>query len=827
MRAPTVGRKLYSALMFVLVSVLGGVLVAGLAVPTAGVSAELAKVSANALQALPKDIETPPPAEGSTVLMADGSVLTNFFDENRAYVPLSEISDTMKQAQMAVEDQRFYQHGALDMRGTLRALVQTSSGNVQGGSTLSQQYVKLALLDKAVADNDEEAKAAAYDRTFSRKLLELRYAIALEEKLSKDEILERYLNLSYYGAGAYGVEAAAKRYFNTTAKELNLPQAAMLAGLVRNPATSDPIRYEKIALERRNNVLDVMLSQSGTPEVWHFIPPVTKAQVEAAKEEGFDQGLVTQTPHGCVASEFQNLCNTVEKILLTMPSLGPDTATRNRMIKRGGLIIQTEIDGRTQRAAQTAVSEYVYPTDPVIGLMVMIEPGTGLIKGMAQSRPNIGTDPGETYLNYTMEKDIGGAGGFFGGSTYKMFVLAAAIAKGYPTSRSYDAPKVKDWNGEQFRSCDGPFTLDEKKGKWEVTNAGGAGEFDMYSGTKQSVNNYFVALEQDVGICDAARMAETLGLKMQGTTPEKASWNPSFTLGTAESSPISLANAYATLAARGMRCDPILLKSVTSKAGKEYEVPQANCEQVIPQEVADRINDVMKGPFNGGTASRSNISGYDLAGKTGTDGRNTKAIWLVGYTPNLAGAAMIGIDREHERYQGIKDEDRRLQGAPVRDGKARISGSSGREAGQGIWLPAMRAALDGMPRDRFVKPKAYTPPTISIPSCSGMGLNACRATLQEAGFGTSIVRIQNARAAGTFLGTNPRGSAPQYSTIKLLVSAGPPKPPPPKPKPEPAPTSAPPSTEPPKEEPPKQEPPPEEPPKEKPPGTDPPGRGRG
>ncbi len=791
MRAPTVGRKLYSTVMFVLVSVLGGVLVAGLAVPTAGVGAELAKVGATALQSLPREIETPPPAEGSTVLMADGSVLTNFFDENRAYVPLAEISDTMKQAQMAVEDQRFYLHGALDMRGTLRALVRTSSGNTQGGSTLTQQYVKLALIDKALADDDKEALAAAYDRTFSRKLLELRYAIALEDKLSKDEILERYLNLSYYGSGAYGVEAAAKRYFGITAKELNLEQSAMLAGLVRNPATSDPIAYEKIAIERRNNVLDVMLGQAGTKDVWHFIPPVTKAQVDEAKATGFDRSRVTETPHGCKAAEFQNLCVVVENILLTMPSLGPDKTTRARSIKRGGLTIQTEIDPRTQRAAQEAVSNYIYPTDPVIGLMVMIQPGTGLIKGLAQSRPNIGTAPGETYLNYGMEKEIGGSAGFFGGSTYKMFVLAAAINKGFPTSRTYDAPKVRNWHGETFRSCDGPFNLKGKNNKWEVNNAGGGGEFDLYSGTKSSVNNFFVALEQDVGICDSVKMAETLGLKIQGKTVERTSYEPSFTLGTAESSPISLANAYATVAARGLRCDPIMLKSVINKTGKSFEVPQANCQQVIPPEVADRINDVMRGPFNGGTASSSNLRGYNLAGKTGTDGRNTKAIWLVGYTPNLAGAAMIGIDRDHERYKNIHEEDRRIQGVRVRDGKVALRGSSGGEAGYGIWRPAMQVALEGMPRDNFVKPTAYTPPTVDVPSCSGMGLNECRSVLQEAGFGTTISRVENARPAGTFLGLNPRGRAPQFSTIRLMVSSGPaPKP---EPKPEPSPTSAPPS----------------------------------
>ncbi|TBT88581.1 penicillin-binding protein [Propioniciclava sinopodophylli] len=803
MRAPTVGRKLYSALMFVLVSVLGGVLVAGLAVPTAGIGAELAKVSAVALQAIPKDIETPPPAEGSTVLMADGTVLTNFFDENRAYVPLSEISPAMKQAQLAVEDQRFYAHGALDFRGTLRALVRTSSGNTQGGSTLTQQYVKLALIDKAVNDNDKDALAAAYDRNFSRKLLELRYAIALEERLSKDEILERYLNLSYYGAGAYGVEAAAKRYFNVSAKELTLPQAAMLAGLVRNPATTDPIRYEKIALERRNNVLDVMLSQAGTPDVWHFMEPVTKAQVAEAKAIGFDRSLVTDTPHGCVSSEFQNLCSVVESILLTMPSLGPDVESRRKAVYRGGLTIQTEIDPRTQRAAQKAVSDYVYPTDPVVGLMVMIEPGTGLIKGMAQSRPNIGNNPGETYLNYAMEKSIGGTNGFFGGSTYKVFTLAAAIAKGFPTDRTYDAPKTKNWYGETFRNCDGPFQqlgLQAGKKQWVVNNAGSGGEFDMYSGTKSSVNNFFVALLQDVGVCEAVQMAETLGLKLQGKTLEQAASTPAFTLGTAESSPISLANAYATLAARGMRCDPILLKSVVNKAGKSFEVPPANCQQVIPQEVADRVNDVMRGPFNGGTASTSRISGYNLAGKTGTDGSDTKAIWLVGYTPNLAGAAMIGVDRDHERFKGMKYESLRLQNLPIRDGKYRLRGSSGREAGRGIWYPAMSAALEGMERLDFVKPTKVEQPIVDVPSCSGKGLNECRQTLQQAGFGTAITRVENARPAGTFLGIRPSGRAERFSTIRLLVSSGPaPKP---EPKPEPKPSSAPPTSAPPAQAPP-------------------------
>ncbi|WP_232549090.1 transglycosylase domain-containing protein [Propioniciclava soli] len=802
MGEPSLGRKLYSSLMFLAVSVLGGVLVAGLAVPTAGVASEVSKLGAAALDSIPAEVETPPPAEGSRVLMADGSLLTNFFEEYRVYVPLDEISPTMRQAQISIEDQRFYEHGALDLRGTLRALVRTTSGNTQGGSTLTQQYVKLALIDKAVADNDEDALSAARDRTFARKVLELRYAIALEQKLSKDEILERYLNLSYYGAGAYGVEAAARRYFGTTAKDLTLSQSAMLAGLVRNPATTDPISNEKIALERRNNVLDVM----------QFQGVISPEDGEAAKAEGFDRALVTETPHGCNAARYQQLCDIVYRTLLQMDSLGPDSDSRKRFLKRGGLTIQTEIDPRTQDAAQAAVSNYIYPTDPVLGVIATIEPGTGLIKAIAQSRPERGEGPGQTYWNYAMEPSLGGAEGYFGGSTFKMFVVAAAIEKGMPTGRTYQVERSQDWSGETFRTCDGTVTAKD----WEVNGVGGS--FDLYSGTTNSVNNFFVALEQDVGLCDVAKMAEKLGLKLSGnqrfgisdaenTGPGVINiQNPSLTLGTAEVSPISLANAYATIAARGTRCNPIIIQSVTGPDGKTYDVPSADCQQVMAPEVADRITDVMRGPFRSGTARAANIPGYSIAGKTGTD-TNAPTIWTLGYTPQLATAAMITVDKRAERFVGRREPS--LEGAPIQNGRIRLRGSSGGEAGAHLWKPAMEVALEGYERGEFVAPTRYTPPEIDVPSCSGLGVNACRARLQEAGFGTRISRVESDRPSGTFLGISPRGTAPQWSTITLRVSSGPA----PAPAPAPAATSAPPA------EPPAAEPAPAQPPGDQPPAA--------
>ncbi len=767
MTAPSLGQKLYSLLMFFVVSALGGLLTAGLVVPTAGVASEVTRQAARAVQQIPAEFETPPVAEGSKVLMADGSELTNFYEENRVNVTLDQVSPIMQQAQVAVEDQRFFEHGALDLRGTLRALVRTSSGNTQGGSTLTQQYVKLVLLNKAVADGDKEALAAAQNRTFARKILELRYAIALEQKVSKKDILAAYLNLAYYGDRSYGVQSAARHYFNVDAKDLNLPQAAMLAGLVRNPATTDPVKHEKLAIERRNNVLDVLVKEG----------IVTVEEATAAKKVPFDRSQVQNTKHGCLVSRYPHLCSIVELTLTRMtPSLGPDEDSRRNLLNRGGLLIQTEIDPRFQDAAQTAVSNYIAPTDQVIGAMVMIQPGTGLIKAAAQSRPEIGTGPGQTYYNYTMDAVRGGAEGVRGGSTFKAFTITAAINKGIPTSRTYESPASIQFQGQRFRTCNGSVTV---RSPWEV-NTRPPGTFDMYDGARYSSNTFFVQLEQDTGLCEVTTMAERLGLKMANGRSIVKEFNeiPSFTLGAVDISPVSLVNAYATLAARGLRCDPIILKSAVSAAGKNYEVPSANCEQVIPQRVADAAVDVLKMPFSsGGTAAPANIPGYDIAGKTGTDNK-APTIWTVGVTPQLAGGAMITVDKRAPRYIHVRNENRTLQGAPRLGGKATLAASSGREAGGGIWRPAMEVALPLLPKGNFIAPAAQElGPMTPIPNCNALSFNDCKNALQNAGFGALVVRQPSDKPIGTLLGYSPRGQAPLYSNVKVFVSSGPPLPP--------------------------------------------------
>ena len=239
--------------VMVVVSAVLGVLVAGLAIPFAGVLGIGARGLADTMDELPAELETEQLAQRTTILGVDGNVLATLYDQNRVEVPLTQVSRTMVKAIVAVEDARFYQHGALDIRGTIRAFITNqASGSVQGGSSITQQLVKQTLLYQATSD---EERAAATDDTYARKLKELRYAVALEQNHTKDWILERYLNTVYFGDGAYGIQSAAKHFFNTNASKLNVLQSATLAGLVRNPEGYDPTDNPERAVSRRNIVL--------------------------------------------------------------------------------------------------------------------------------------------------------------------------------------------------------------------------------------------------------------------------------------------------------------------------------------------------------------------------------------------------------------------------------------------------------------------------------------------------------------------------------------------------------------------------------------------
>lgn len=769
------GKRLYSLVMFLVVSVLGGLLVAGLTVPAAGMAAELGKSTASTMDALPAELSTPPQAQRSRVLLSDGSTLVNFYDENRQYVTLDKIAPIMQKAQIAIEDHRFYEHGAMDLQGTMRALVSTLRGNTQGASTLTQQYVKMVQISAAQAKGDAEGVQRAQENTLTRKIQELRYAIAVEKKFTKDQILEFYLNIAYYGDGAYGVEAAAMNFFGVHASELNLQQAALLAGMVRNPVGTNPrtAGLELVAKQRRNDVLDRMASSE--------VQVITPEQAAKAKAKPLGLVKATNKLHGCANSEFPFICDYVRRTLLKSPSLGKTLEDRENTLYRGGLTVRTLINKKVQRKAEKTIQNYLDPRDPVDSVMVMIQPGTGLIVAMAQNRTEMGTKRSQTFWNYAVSNDMGGGSGYQGGSTFKMFVAAAALKNGLGAYGVVNVKSPMNFQGWRFESCQGTIVQNRT---WNVVGA--SGTMNMFEGARRSVNGYFVQLESAAGLCDATKIATALGLQPSidpdGNYLTKVASNyPSFTLGAVEVSPLSLVNAYATVAARGIHCDPIIIKSIKSADGSTLEAPDANCKRVLDQGIADALSKVFQGPFQGGTAAPAAVPGYTIAGKTGTVPDN-KAIWTVGFTRNLAGGGMISYssDPRFSSYWSGYRKQVYLKGAYMKYSGRTLYGLSGQEAGARIFKPAFAAALKEFPKTPgFVNPPygVLAGEKVNIPSCSGAGIDGCRAILLKAGFGSYTESIASNSPKGTFLGISPSGVAVRGTSIRILISSGPaPKP---------------------------------------------------
>ncbi|WP_051214965.1 transglycosylase domain-containing protein [Granulicoccus phenolivorans] len=711
--------------LFIVVSIFAGVLVAALFIPAAGMMAQAAQTVSSGMDTVPAELETPPQSEKSTVYLSTGEVLAEFYDENRTYKPLSEIAPVMRQAQIAIEDHRYYEHGAIDTRATMRALVRntSSTGGTQGGSSITQQYVKMVQVETAAQNGDKQGVAKAQEQSMSRKIQELRYAVALEKRLSKDDILERYLNIAYYGDGSYGVESAAHHYFNTTAKDLTLDQAALLAGMVQNPVATDPVNYPRVSLERRNVVLNRMAE----------LNVVSAEDAATARQVGFDKSKVQPNRNGCVSTRYPFLCDYVKRELENTPGLGATKAERRNTLNRGGLQIHTQIDPRTQDAAQAAIDKVFDPKDPVISTTTMVQPGTGLILAMAQSRPVMGNDQaaGNTYYNYAApgpgnEVDMGGAEGYQAGSTFKAFTMAAALEKGIPISKTYDAAERMQFGGTTFTSCSGPF----KSGPWEPANSTGHnGVMDMRTAAMWSVNTYFVQLERETGICETTRMAQRLGVELQdvnGVSPDNF---PSFTLGASEVAPMQMAEAYATFASGGIHCNPVILQQVTKKDGTEIPVSNADCKRVMDERVANGMNSILQSVIEQGTGTRARVSGgYPQAGKTGTIDDN-QAVWFAGYTPEVAAVSMIAIDKTHPYWKS--EQWRRstpsLKGIRLPASNTYLEGSGGGDAGQDLWRPAMTEALKGKPRTGFgrVDPKVQgqgqNPPAASPSSSRSPG----------------------------------------------------------------------------------------------------------
>jgi membrane peptidoglycan carboxypeptidase len=737
----------------VVCGILAGVVVAAAAFPALGVTGLTAKAASDSFQSLPSELKTSPLPQTSYLYAADGSYITSFYDENREITSLKDVPQVMQHAMVAAEDVRFYEHKGVDMQGVVRAFVanQQAGEITQGASTLTQQYVKNIL--KYSAKTKAQRDAAEAD-TPARKLREMRYAVQLEKKYTKPEMLERYLNIAFFGNGGYGIGSASKVYFSKQAKSLTLAEAAMLAGMVKSPTQYNPLAGPKSkakAQERRDYVLDRMVDQG-------FI---SQEQADVAKKQPI-QLKPRKTPQTCVTgvAAYGFYCDWFLSWWKSQPEFGKNSREREDNLRKGGYKIYTALDPKMQAAAQRAVDGQLPRNSKFATGTVLIQPGTGRVQAMAINRSfSLAKNPTGQNAPNTVNPLLTGSStspGYQAGSTFKMFTMVAALSQGMPLNTTIEAPyryKTNFRDGSEG-NCNGFYCPHN-------ASEGMTGVHTMWSGFGESVNTFFVQLEEQVGVKAAVEAAEKLGVVFRASggktyTNEgerfKAEGNLSFTLGTALVTPLDMATSYATIAARGKHCKPNPLARVLDRDGKEIKAPSApKCAQVIPPDVADAAADAARCPVgdtamarcaanNGVTARRVHAGvGRPIAGKTGTT-NNTNAAWFAGFTPNLAGAVFLA--NPDAPNQSVNHISR----IPVT-----------------VFINTMSVALQGLPVVKFTKPTKFRAYGIrvNVPDVDGFGVGSARSRLIRAGFKVRVSseRVPSRYQEGLVARTSPSGGS--------------------------------------------------------------------
>lgn len=737
-------------------SVVAGVVLGLMLLPIAGGAGVLTRDAVRQFETLPATLAEPPLPERTVILASDGSLIAQLFYQNRIEVPFESISPAMRQAIIAIEDSRFLDHNGVDVRGIARALARnTTAGGIQeGASTLTMQYVKNVLVNQAT--NAVELDEARGDNT-ARKIREVRFAIALEKRYTKEDILARYLNIAYFGAGAYGVEAAARRYFDTSAADLTPIQAATLAGIVKQPTAYDPLRNPERSQERRNVVLNRMANQGY----------LTPDEAEELKGIPIRETLQPRSvSNGCTSSYAPFFCDYVLQTIRTDPVFGATPEEREAFLRRGGYTIRTTLDPIAQRGATEAVNSFIPPDDPSrkAAAISMIEPGTGRIIAMTQNREWGTAGVGKTTYNYNVGQDMGGTIGMQAGSTFKIFTLAAALDAGISPYEYIPSPSPNTFTN--FVNCETGAIFPPVT----VNNSTTSGTLNMAQATAYSTNTYFMAIEERAGICAVADVAESTGVFRGNGEP--LSRVPSLTLGSVEVTPLAMANGYATFAAHGEYCSPIAIIDLIDRDGNTVPVPSAGCRQVIDRPVADSVTEllvgVVDGPLGGRTGARMSLGERPAAGKTGTTNESA-AVWFAGYTPQLAAAAWVGDPRGGFAF-------------PMKD--ITINGTYYRQVFGGslpgpIWKQAMETALATKPILQFsLETDQVTSLTNSpkVPDLSGLlTLEEIQAALAEGGFLLGAVTpADGPGAAGEVIGQSPAAgtrSAPG-TAVTVLVGSG-------------------------------------------------------
>ncbi len=531
----------------------------------------------------------------TTITAADGSFLARLYRQNRALVPIERVPEHLVDAVLAAEDARFFKHPGYDIRAIARAaLVNLSEGEVlQGGSTITQQYVKNTFLARP-------GKLAP--RTVRRKAKELRYAIEVERRYSKKEILERYLNTVYMGEGAYGVKAGAETFFGHGVRTVTLRESALLAAVIRAPARYDPRDSPRRARARRNYVLDRMA----------MLGMIT--QERAATTQGRSLGVTPVPPR--LPTRQPYFVEAVKREVLHDFRLGSSEVERAGALWKGGLRIVTTLDRKLQRFAERAVrSQLSLPGDPHAAL-VAIRPRTGEVVAMVGGR-----NWSQSQVNLALGR-AGGGSGRQPGSAFKPIATAAAMETGFHLYDEFDASPAT------FHLPDGTT--------WTVHNSEGTagGRLPLNEALVYSVNGVFARLGLEIGAGTIATQAELMGIRSE------LDEYPSIVLGTSEVSVLEMATAYATLANGGTAVEPTTVKEVRTSAGEVFEPEQETTPEALAPGNAYLLTRVLQDAIRRGTGVAAQI-GRPVAGKTGTTDDHADA-WFVGYTPDLVTAVWVG-----------------------------------------------------------------------------------------------------------------------------------------------------------------------------------------
>ncbi|WOF24079.1 transglycosylase domain-containing protein [Microbacterium betulae] len=728
-------------------SAIAGVLVTATVTPTVAVAGAAASSAIKMFDELPSYLEVDTPMQPTTIYALDENgddfELTSFYDQNRIPVSYDDVSQTLYDALLSSEDPRYYSHGGIDIIGTTRALLNNfQGGSTQGGSSISQQYVKNVLIQKCEQEAEygsDEQKACYYDAIeaegvegYERKLQEMRYAISVEQEYSKDEILIGYLNIANFGGSTYGIEAASEYYFNTTAADLTLSQAATLAGMVQNPnryridlpdgtytnADGALVNGEadgySATKTRRDYVLDRMLDDG----------KITQEQHDSAKAEEIAPNINPRETGCGAAGGSAYFCKYVQQTILTDPAFGETAEDRALTLRRGGLKIYTTLDFNIQMPAEATMTantpSYIDGMD-FGAAAVTVEPSTGRILALAQNTqfsedPSVtDTQPGYTSLVYAADSAHGSANGFEVGSTYKLFTLIDWLENGRSVNEV-----VNGVNRVFQGTCDGVTIPNTQK----IGNYGNAGGYTgtVANFTRDSLNSGYLAMATQLDVCEINRVAERFGVTLGSggsVTESNFLYN---VLGDKNIAPLSMASAYATIANNGIRCEPHAIDRYIDANGNETTF-EPQCETVVDSNVAATAAYALKTVMaSGGTGVNANPNdGTDLIGKTGT--HQSKQTMMIESSTAATTAVWVGnSDRE------------------VALERTYYNGTTLNQLRYPIARDIQAAANIHYPGAAFPEPDGnlIRRVLVDLPDVTGMSVDEATSTLQSAGFSVTV-----------------------------------------------------------------------------------------